>query len=118
MDEEPVFAFAKSFNLSSEGHESEAQEASILFTIAHTQDPVTQFASSRGLTWMRPLWMSYFATPEKLIEFHYDDYKHAKALALDYSQQVAKDAYASGSDSYKDIVELSARQVMGATSFS
>ncbi|KAI5369539.1 hypothetical protein Slin15195_G004150 [Septoria linicola] len=118
MDEEPVFAFAKSFNLSSAGHGSESKEDSVLFTIAHTQDPVTQFASSRGLTWMRPLWMSYFFSEASLIEFHYEDFKHARALALNYSQQVAKDAYASGSDSYKDIVELSARQVMGATSFS
>lgn len=118
MDEEPVFAFAKSFHFSSEKHESEIKEDSILFTIAHIQDPVTQFASSRGLTWMRPLWMSYFSSPKTLIEFHYDDFKHAKALAWDYSQQLAKDAYSSGSDSYKDIVELSARQVMGATSFS
>lgn len=118
MDEEPVFAFSKSFNLSGEGYSDEAAEESILFTITHIQDPVTQFASSRGLTMMRPLWMSYFFTDDALISFHYEDFKHAFALALDYSVKVAKDAYASGSDSYKDIIELSARQVLGATVFS
>ena len=116
MDDEPVFAFSKSFNLSS--NSSSIKEDSVLFTIAHIQDPVTQFASARGLTFMRPLWKSYFFTNEELISFHYNDYDHAFALAANYSAQVAKDAYASGSDSYKDIVELSARQVIGATSFS
>lgn len=118
MDEEPVFAFSKSFNLSSKSSDGKSAEDSILFTITHIQNPVTQFASSRGLTWMRPLWMSYFFSDGALIKFHYNDFKHANALASDYSQQVAKDAYASGSDNYKDIVELSARQVLGATSFS
>ncbi|KAK3723483.1 hypothetical protein LTR37_001735 [Vermiconidia calcicola] len=122
MDEEPVFAFTKHFNLSSShsgyGEQRSTKEDSVLFTIAHIQDPVTQFASARGLTFMRPLWKSYFFTDEALISFHYHDYKNALSLAANYSAQVAKDAYASGSDNYKDIVELSARQVMGATSFS
>lgn len=118
MDEEPVFAFSKTFNLSGGGYTDDVVEDSALFTITHIQDPVTQFASSRGLTMMRPLWMSYFFTDDALISFHYEDFKHAFALALNYSVQVAKDAYASGSDSYKDIIDLSARQVMGATVFS
>ena len=122
MDEEPAFAFSKNFNLSSNhsahGEESKLKEDSVLFTIAHLQDPVTQFASARGLTFMRPLWKSYFYTDDALISFHYTDYAHAFQLAANYSTQVAKDAYASGSDNYKDIVELSARQVMGGTSFS
>ncbi|KAK4634437.1 putative glutaminase [Fulvia fulva] len=117
MDEEPVFAFSKSFNLSG-GCTDEYVEDSVLFTIAHIQDPVTQFASARGLTMMRPLWKSYFFTNDALTSFHYHDYKHAFTLAADYSAKVAKDAYASGSDSYKDIVELSARQVLGGTVFS
>lgn len=120
MDEEPVFAFSKSFNLSSsDGHaKSQSKEDSVLFTISHIQDPVTQFASARGLTYMRPLWQSYFATDMALITFHYEDYEHAVKLAGNYSTQLADDAYLSGSDNYKDIVALSARQVMGATSFS
>lgn len=116
MDEEPVFAFSYSFNLSSASNSS--TEKSTLFTIAHLQDPVTQFASARGLTWMRPLWKSYFSSDSSLISWHYNDYENALDLAANYSAQVAKDAYASGSDDYKDIVALSARQVMGATSFS
>lgn len=121
MDEEPVFAFSKSFNLTGGNDDSSAKsvkEDSVLFTITHVQDPVTQFASARGLTLMRPLWKSYFKSDSALVVFHYEDFKHASSLAANYSAQLAKDAYASGSDSYKDIVELSARQVMGATSFS
>jgi hypothetical protein len=120
MDEEPVFAFSKSFNLSHKKGDADSQskEDSVLFTISHIQDPVTQFASSRGLTFMRPLWQSYFATDMALITFHYEDYKHAAKLAANYSTQLANDAYLSGSENYKDIVALSARQVMGATSFS
>ena len=122
MDDEPAFAFCKKFNLTSNSNSSSASstkaEESVLFIIAHLQDPVTQFASARGLTFMRPLWKSYFYSDEDMVSFHYNDRKHAFALAANYSAQVAKDAYASGSDNYKDIVELSARQVLGATSFS
>lgn len=50
---------------------------------------------------MRPLWMSYFSSDEALISFHYQDFAHALSLASDYSDKVAKDAYASGSDNYK-----------------
>ena len=118
MDEEPVFAFSKSFNLSSSATGDAKSEDSVLFTIAHIQDPVTQFASARGLTYMRPLWKSYFHTASALITFHYLDFVHASALAANYSTTLGHDAYASGSSNYADIVALSARQVMGATSFS
>lgn len=118
MDEEPVFAFAKSFKLASNTSEAKAITDSVVFTIAQIQDPVTQFASSRGLTFMRPLWKTWFASDEALTTFHYNDFKHALKLAQNYSDQLAVDAYASGSDSYVDIVALSARQTMGATSFS
>lgn len=116
MDEEPVFAFAKSFSLNSST--KGVNEDSALFTIAHIQDPVVQFASARGLTYMRPLWASYFADTTKLLTFHYLDFHNAVALAANYSAQLAKDAYKSGADDYVDIVALSARQILGATSFS
>jgi hypothetical protein len=67
---------------------------------------------------MRPLWKSWFLTDRKLIEYHYLDFHNANTLARNYSDQLAIDAYKSGSDSYVDIVALSARQVLGATSFS
>lgn len=118
MDEEPVFAFSKSFNLSSKHSGSSAGSDSVLFTVAHIQDPVVQFAAARGLTFMRPLWASWFASVEKLLAFHYLDFGTAASLAHNYSTQLAKDAYESGSDNYVDIVALSARQVIGATSFS
>lgn len=113
MDEEPVFAFAKSFKLN-----ASSTTSSILFTIAHIQDPVAQFAAARGLTFMRPLWASWFPLAEKLLTFHYLDFANAFKLAAEYSAQLTKDAYKSGSDDYVDIVALSARQVIGASSFS
>ncbi|KAK5108745.1 hypothetical protein LTR62_007892 [Meristemomyces frigidus] len=115
MDREPVFAYSGHFNLSSH---NTTNLSSLLLTLSHLQDPVTQFASARGLTWMRPLWSSYFHSDEALITYHYLDFASAFALASNYSAQLAKDAYESGSDTYVDIVSLSARQVLGATSFS
>jgi hypothetical protein len=67
---------------------------------------------------MRPLWKSWFLQDERLIQYHYGDFANANALARNYSDQLAIDAYKSGSDNYVDIVALSARQAMGATSFS
>lgn len=117
MEEEPVFAFSKRFNLSGIDSESSKSDGA-LFTITHIQDPVTQFASARGLTYMRPLWQSYFFTDLALITFHYEDFAHASKLSSAYSTKLASEAEASGGSSYPDIVALSARQVMGATSFS
>lgn len=116
MDEEPVFAFSKSFK--SDSSSNKTQHESITFTIAHIQDPVVQYAAARGLTFMRPLWKSYFPTVTDLLTFHYLDFGHAAELAANYSAQLALDAYKSGAEDYVDIVALSARQVLGATSFS
>lgn len=117
--DEPVFAFSKAFQLKSPFHGGNgSSQDSVLFTIAHVQDPVAQFASGRGLTLMRPLWASWFGTTDAMISYHYLDFYNAFSLATNYSGQLAKDALMSGSTDYKDIVALSARQVMGATSFS
>lgn len=118
MDEEPVFAFSKSFKLKSEEAFDVSKSESVMFTIAHIQDPVVQYASSRGPTYMRPLWKSWFIEEEKLVAYHYGDFANAESLARNYSEQLRIDAYESGSDNYVDIVALSARQAMGATSFS
>lgn len=119
MDAEPVFAFSKSFKLNSTASRSISNSTkSVTFTIAHVQDPVVQFASARGLTLMRPLWESYFSTPAELLTFHYLDFPQALRLAEAYSLQLAIDAFESGAEDYVDIVSLSARQVLGATSFS
>jgi hypothetical protein len=121
-DEEPVFAFAKEFKLGkssdSSASKKERKSASALFTITHIQHPVVQYASARGLTYMRPLWQSWFANNDKVIQFHYGDFENANFLASNYSEQLRVDAYKSGSTNYVDIVALSARQAMGATSFS
>lgn len=114
-DRSPVFAYSKSFNL---GQVAQRTADSVTFTIALIQIPVVQYASARGLTLMRPLWESWFPTPEELLSFHYNDHAAAGALASNYSEQVAQDAYLSGADDYVDIVALTARQVMGATTFS
>ncbi|CAI6333139.1 unnamed protein product [Periconia digitata] len=113
FENEPVFAFSKAFNMTS------SHSSSALFTFAHIQDPVTQYASARGLTHMRPLWESFYrGGKDNLIQIHYGDFEHTKVLASNYSEQLRIDAYKSGSSNYVDIVALSARQVMGATSFS
>lgn len=117
-DREPVFAFSMPLKLTQSGNSSSSGSGSVTFTIAHIQDPVVQFASARGLTMMRPLWMAWFADAGELLAFHYKDFANANALASNYSEQLAKDAYMSGADDYVDIVALSARQVLGATSFS
>lgn len=116
MDEEPVFAFAKEFKLASDA--KTAKQDSVLFTLTHVQDPVTQYASARGLTFMRPLWKTWLPTDAALIQFHYSDFASANVLARNYSDQLYLDAYKSGSHNYVDIVALSARQTLGATSFS
>lgn len=119
MDEEPVFAFSKTFKLKDTSSTlSKPAGESVLFTITHIQDPVTQYASARGLTFMRPLWSSWFHDRNNLIKFHYGDFANAYSLASNYSEQLRADAYQSGSSNYVDIVALSARQAMGATSFS
>lgn len=114
MDDEPVFAFSKSFKLNG----STTSTDSVLFTIAHIQDPVVQYASARGLTFMKPLWKAWHPSDEALVTFHYLDFANAAKLATEYSTQLAIDAYESGAEDYVDIVALSARQVMGATSFA
>ncbi|KAJ5386597.1 hypothetical protein N7509_009138 [Penicillium cosmopolitanum] len=114
-DRSPVFSFSQSFNL---GHSAKKSSESVTFTLALIQIPVVQYAAARGLTMMRPLWESWFPTTEELLTFHYNDHAVAASLASNYSIQVAKDAYLSGADDYVDIVALSARQVMGATTFS
>lgn len=116
MDEEPVFAFSKSFHLRSSSIKPSAD--SIRFTIAHIQDPVAQYAAPRGLTLMKPLWKYWFASIQQVLKFHYLDFEDASKLAYDYSTQLANDAQQLGADEYRDIVGLTARQVLGATSFS
>lgn len=93
-------------------------EESALFTFAHIQDPVTQYASARGLTLMKPLWSSWFSEDSKLIRFHYGDIANSHRLVSNYSEQLRMDAYQSGPSNYVGIVALSARQAMGAISFS
>lgn len=115
MDEEPVFAFHKSFP--SQG-DNETEPATALFTIAHIRDEVAQFAAKRGLTEMRPLWASYFDSDHALLTYHYLDYKHAKHLADEWSAKVVKDASQSGGQDHADILALTARQVMGGTDFT
>jgi len=115
----PVFAFAKSFKLGRTLATSGGiSHDSVQFTIAHIQDPIVQYAAPQGLVRMQPLWMSFFPTAETLLSFHYFDFSTSIKLASNYSEQLAHDALRSSSEDYKDIVALSARQVLGATSFS
>lgn len=117
MDEEPVFAFAKSFKLGNAATTTQNQD-SVTFTIAYVQDVVVQYASARGLTHMKPLWQSFFSTVGELLTYHYLDFNNAAKLAQEYSDRLRSDAEAYGGSDYADVLALSARQVMGATSFS
>ena len=117
MDEEPIFAFAKSFRLNASSSAASSKD-SVLFTLAHIQNPVAQFAAARGLTLMQPLWASWFGSVAELLKFHYLDFSNAFRLAGNYSTQLAEDAQHSGAEDYVEIVALTARQVLGATSFS
>lgn len=116
MDAEPVFAFSKSFR-ANDTATMKNSEKHVMFTIAHVQDPVVQYAAARGLTHLRPLWSSYMPTPKELVHFHWTDFDHVNQLAFNYSAQLAVDALKSGSEDYVDIVAVSARQVMGACHF-
>ncbi|KAK6331174.1 hypothetical protein TWF696_003241 [Orbilia brochopaga] len=119
MDAEPVFAFAHAFNLAGN---SSSVSSSALFTLAHLQDEVAQFASARGLTAMRPLWKGYFDDHHDVIHFHFHDYRHAGIEADRFSKQVIDHALRAMSGpaahTYTDIILLSTRQVLGGTSFS
>jgi len=118
MDEEPVFAYSKSFKLAKKSASVSRSSESVVFTFALIQDPVVQFASARGLTLMKPYWASYFTSEDELVSYHYSDYETAASLARDYSDALGVDAFESGSHDYQDIAALSARQVLGATQFS
>lgn len=119
MDQEPAFAFSYPFRHSKSSDTTASTSShSITFTLAFVQEPVAQFASARGLTLMRPLWASYLADADAMIQWHYHDFGVANELARNYSNQLASDAFASGSREYQDIVALSARQVLGATQFA
>ncbi|KAK6497118.1 hypothetical protein TWF506_004593 [Arthrobotrys conoides] len=121
MDAEPVFAFSKSFRLSGNSSSSPRHDSAI-FTVAHIQDEVAQFASARGLTSMRPLWKGYFDDHFDLIHFHYHDYTTSSAEAEKFNKQLVEHAGRAMSgiaaETYTDILLLSTRQVLGGTSFS
>jgi len=89
-----------------------------MYTIAMLQNEIVRYASERGMTEMRPLWKSQFVNDDDLLKFHYDDYAHASNTSRKFSEQLTRDAIKADSIEYADIVSLSARQVLGATSFS
>ncbi len=117
MEEEPIFAFSKSFKLGGDAAAS-LTEDSALFTFALMQNPVVQFAAARGLTHMRPYWSNFINDPDDLVSYHYNDFSTASRLARNYSDELSKDAFASGSTAYEEIAALSARQVLGGTEFA
>jgi len=116
----PVFAFSKRCLLSGSGAGAHIRSDNVTFTIAHIQDTVAQFTRKDGPEMMKPLWKEWdpFWNANDLLHFHYTDLANARRLADNYSAQLALDAYESGADDYVDIVALSARQVLGATTFS
>ncbi|KJZ75657.1 hypothetical protein HIM_04814 [Hirsutella minnesotensis 3608] len=122
-DREPVLAYSVSFNSSAENTKMSdgdhvTTKHTVVFTMALLQNPVVQYAAARGLTYMRPLWASYFPKPQDMLTWHYADFDKASLLMQAYSSQLNDDATGSISREYSDIVALSARQVLGATQFS
>lgn len=115
QDREPAFAFSAALD---SGYSKPSEKNSVTFSIGLVQDPVAQFAAARGLTEMRPYWKSHFQQDTDMIYFHYHDFSKASLIASNYSAQLELDARALGPASYPDLVALSARQVLGATTFS
>jgi hypothetical protein len=92
-----------------------------MFIVIHTQDAVDTvcFSARLGIRETFYVWKSHFHDDtDLLLNFYFPDFNHAFSPAGTYSEQLGRDAYASSSDTYKDIVSLSARQVLGATVFS
>ncbi|KAF3917174.1 hypothetical protein ABW20_dc0103165 [Dactylellina cionopaga] len=123
MDAEPIFAFSKHFSLQGNSSGSSTpKHASALFTIAHVQDEVAQFASARGQTTMRPLWKGYFEDDFDLVHFHFHDYDSAVSEADKFNKQLVEHASramdGAAAETYTEILLLSTRQVLGGTSFS
>jgi len=115
---ETVFAFTATLGPRTGSYGGGGSSSSALFTIGFIQDPVARYASPQGVVDMQPLWAHHFRDWQELIGFHYSDFDEASRLAHRYSSRLAEDALASVSESYRDIVALSARQVLGSTQFS
>ncbi|ODQ51653.1 DUF1793-domain-containing protein [Saitoella complicata NRRL Y-17804] len=89
------------------------------FSVAHVQIPTVQFARARGVQAMKPLWQSNFtAGVFQMLHFHYNDFASSVGLAKSFSNTIKERAVELASDTYADILALSARQVLGATSFA
>ena len=108
IEEVHIFAFAKSFYLNATTTSNMTSSESIMFTIAHIQDPTVQCASARGLTFTKPLSASWFPLAEKLLAFHYLDYHNAFTLAGNFSTRLTKDASKTGADDYVEVAALTA----------
>ncbi|KAK6525388.1 hypothetical protein TWF694_005527 [Orbilia ellipsospora] len=121
LDAEPVFAFTRSFHLAGNTTET-PKHKSALFTIAHIQEEVAQFASARGTTSMRALWKGFFEDDFDVIHYHYHDYDSATSEADKFNNQLVQHALRAmdgkAAQTYVDILLLSTRQVLGGTSFS
>lgn len=103
---EPVFAFAKSFDLS-------PTVQSALFTIGLVQDQALQVnMPASGYQIARPLYQRYFNTTTEMIRWHYDDYDHPS-----HHEFARKSALESSKidDRYSWITSLCTIQAIGGT---
>lgn len=115
MNEEPLFAFAKHYKLA--GH-NKTRTASTLYTVALVHDPIIQYTSARGLTLMKPLWLSYFDTTSSMLDFHFLSYANVSTTAAEFSKKIQRDGENTVSPHYSDLLSLSARQTIGACYFT
>ncbi|KAI1109383.1 DUF1793-domain-containing protein [Nemania sp. NC0429] len=82
-DHTPVFAFA---------HDSGVvQEASVRYTIGSIQDPIVQYITDAGLTWLKPWWSKCYGDLHAMIRFHWEDYDTVKRIGNDFELQLQAD---------------------------
>lgn len=121
MDDEPVFAFVKHFPLGSQSRRGKVTKVikdSVLYTLTYIHDPTVKYASSKGHKEMPPYWSHYFNSAHDLLRWHYQNFERATAQSRAYGDLLTRHATETVSETYAEIVALSARQVLGATVFS
>jgi len=116
LQDEPVFALSQPVQVSTTG------SGTALFTIAHVQDLLVQFASAPNtVQQLPPLWSSSYSSHQDLLEFHYHDFSGVTTTASQFNTQINNAAYqvssAQGSN-FAQILMLAARQVLGGVAFA
>ncbi|KLO07574.1 DUF1793-domain-containing protein [Schizopora paradoxa] len=109
-DDWPVFAFAQDL-----GTVTSTSSQPVVFSVGHMRDPAVEYIIANDQTQPRnSFFLSEFSTPSDAISFFLGDFQNAMTSANSFDSKVNSDASKISSD-YASIVELSIRQVLGAT---